>query len=59
MLKPLDRYGRWLEQIGRYTTARLLYARALTIAEQAGGRGSVARVSIRCWASRAATGSNS
>jgi len=41
MLKPLDRYGRWLEQLGRYTTARLLYARALTIAEQAGGRGSV------------------
>jgi tetratricopeptide (TPR) repeat protein len=40
MLKPLDRYGQWLEQIGRYTSARLLYARALTIAEQAGGRGS-------------------
>jgi TonB family protein len=39
MLKPLDRYGRWLEQIGRYTSARLLYARALTIAEQTGGRG--------------------
>ncbi len=39
MLKPLDRYGRWLEQIGRYASARLLYARALTIAEQAGGRG--------------------
>jgi tetratricopeptide (TPR) repeat protein len=44
MLKPLDRYGRWLEQIGRYTTARLLYARALTIAETAGGRGSVLAV---------------
>ena len=41
MLKPLDRYGRWLEQLGRYTTARLLYARALTIAEQSGGRGSM------------------
>ena len=39
MLKPLDRYGRWLEQIGRYTSARLLYARALTIAEQSAGRG--------------------
>jgi TonB family protein len=39
MLKPLDRYGRWLEQLGRYTSARLLYARALTIAEQTGGRG--------------------
>jgi hypothetical protein len=44
MLKPLDRYGRWLEQLGRYTTARLLYARALTIAEQSGGRGSVLAV---------------
>jgi tetratricopeptide (TPR) repeat protein len=44
MLKPLDRYGRWLEQVGRYTTARLLYARALTIAEQSGGRGSVLAV---------------
>jgi Tetratricopeptide repeat/Gram-negative bacterial TonB protein C-terminal len=41
MLKPLERYARWLEQLGRYTTARLLYARALTIAEQSGGRGSV------------------
>ena len=44
MLKPLDRYGRWLEKIGRYTSARLLYARALTIAEQTSGRGSLAAV---------------
>ena len=44
MLAPLDRYGRWLEKLGRYTTARLLYARALTIAEQAGGRGSMLAV---------------
>ena len=44
MLQPLDRYGRWLEQIGRYTSARLLYARALTIAEQTAGRGSVTAV---------------
>jgi TonB family protein len=44
MLKPLDRYGRWLEQIGRYTSARLLYARALTIAEQTAGRGSLTAV---------------
>ena len=44
MLKPLDRYGRWLEQLHRYTTARLLYARALTIAEQTGGRGTVLAV---------------
>jgi tetratricopeptide (TPR) repeat protein len=45
MLGPLDRYARWLEKIGRYTTARLLYARALSIAEKAMGRGSVATVS--------------
>src|SRR4029453_12811455 len=44
MLKPLDRYGHWLERQGRYTTARLLYARALTIAEQSGGRGTVLAV---------------
>jgi len=44
MLGPLDRYGRWLEQIGRYTSARLLYARALTIAEQTAGRGSLTAV---------------
>lgn len=44
MLGPLDRYGRWLEQIGRYTSARLLYARALTIAEQNSGRGSMLAV---------------
>ena len=44
MLVPLDRYGRWLEQIGRYTSARLLYARALTIAEQTEGRGTITAV---------------
>jgi hypothetical protein len=44
MLGPLDRYARWLERIGRYTSARLLYARALTIAEQSSGRGSMAAV---------------
>jgi tetratricopeptide (TPR) repeat protein len=44
MLQPLDRYGRWLETIGRYTSARLLYARALTIAEQTSGRGSMTAV---------------
>ena len=44
MLKPLDRYGRWLEAIGRYTSARLLYARALTIAEQTSGRGTLVAV---------------
>ena len=44
MLTPLDRYGRWLEAIGRYTSARLLYARALTIAEQTSGRGTLVAV---------------
>jgi TonB family protein len=44
MLKPLDRYARWLEKLGRYTSARLLYARALTIAEQTGGRGTMLAV---------------
>ena len=45
MLGPLDRYARWLERIGRYTTARLLYARALSIAERTAGRGSLQTVS--------------
>lgn len=44
MLKPLERYARWLEKVGRYTSARLLYARALTIAEQFGGRDSILAV---------------
>jgi tetratricopeptide (TPR) repeat protein len=37
LLRPLDRYAHWTERMGRYTTARALYARALTIAEQVGG----------------------
>ena len=37
LLRPLDRYARWTERMGRYTTARALYARALTIAEQVAG----------------------
>ncbi len=36
VLRPLDRYAHWLEHMGRYTTARALWARALAIAEQAG-----------------------
>jgi tetratricopeptide (TPR) repeat protein len=34
--KPLDRSAQWQEKMGRYATARALYARALQIAEQAG-----------------------
>jgi tetratricopeptide (TPR) repeat protein len=40
LLAPLDRYGSWQEKRGRYATARILYARALQIAEDSGGRGS-------------------
>ena len=36
VLRPLDRSARWQEKMGRYPTARVLYARALQIAEQAG-----------------------
>jgi len=36
VVRPLDRSARWQEKMGRYPTARILYARALTIAEQAG-----------------------
>jgi TonB family protein len=36
VVQPLDRSARWQEKRGRYPTARILYARALTIAEQAG-----------------------
>lgn len=34
LLEPLDRYARWFEFVGRYSTARGLHARALQIAEQ-------------------------
>jgi TonB family protein len=44
VLRPLDRSAHWQERIGRYTTARVLYARALQIAEQAGGSGSIRTV---------------
>jgi tetratricopeptide (TPR) repeat protein len=36
VVRPLNRSARWQETMGRYPTARILYARALTIAEQAG-----------------------
>ena len=54
MLKPLDRYGRWLEQLGRYTTC------APALCPRAHHRGAVRRARLaarrgaRCWASRAA-----
>src|SRR5262249_47675085 len=44
VLDPLDRYGQWMERMGRYTTARVLYARALEIAEQHGGQTSILTV---------------
>ena len=34
--RPLNRSAHWQEKMGRYPTARALYARALQIAEQAG-----------------------
>ena len=34
VLRPLNRSAHWQERMGRYTTARILYARALQIAEQ-------------------------
>lgn len=34
LIEPLDRYARWFESIGRYTTARGLHARALQLAER-------------------------
>ncbi len=39
MLGPLDRYASWLESVRRYTSARAIYARALSIAEEIGGQG--------------------
>ena len=44
VLRPLDRYAHWLEHMGRYGTARALWARALAIAEQA-GRGTLLVIS--------------
>jgi tetratricopeptide (TPR) repeat protein len=40
LISPLDRYAAWQEKRGRYATARVLYARALQIAEDSGGSGS-------------------
>ena len=34
--RPLNRSAHWQEKIGRYATARILYARSLQIAEQVG-----------------------
>jgi tetratricopeptide (TPR) repeat protein len=44
VLRPLDRSAHWQERMGRYTTARVLYARALQIAEQAQGGTSIRTV---------------
>lgn len=34
LLEPLDRFARWYESVGRYSTARGLHARALQLAER-------------------------
>lgn len=44
LLDPLDRYAKWLETTGRYTTSRALHARALSIAEKSSGATSIATV---------------
>lgn len=44
LMRPLDRYARWTERMGRYATSRALYARVLTIAEQVGGSNSMLTV---------------
>jgi tetratricopeptide (TPR) repeat protein len=36
VIRPVDRYARWLEHMGRYPSARAEYARELIIAERAG-----------------------
>ena len=38
VIRPVDRYARWLEHMGRYPSARAQYAHELTIAEGAGSR---------------------
>ncbi|MFL6601243.1 MAG: tetratricopeptide repeat protein [Steroidobacteraceae bacterium] len=44
VLRPFNRAAHWHERMGRYATARILYARALQIAEQAGGSESLRTV---------------
>jgi hypothetical protein len=44
VLRPLARSAHWQERMGRFTTARVLYARALQIAEQAEGDASLRTV---------------
>ncbi len=36
LARPLERYARWLERMGRYPAARAQYARELTVAENSG-----------------------
>lgn len=45
LLEPLDRYARWFEFVGRYTTARGIHARALQIVEQSPPENMLAGVS--------------
>ena len=44
LMRPLNEYARWAERMGRYTTARALYARSLTIVEQVRGPNSMLTV---------------
>src|SRR5882757_9502308 len=44
VLRSLDRSAHWQEKMGRYATARILYARALQIAEQAGAGAAISTV---------------
>lgn len=40
LLAPIDRFARWFEYVGRYSTARGLHARALQLVESRAGRNS-------------------
>jgi tetratricopeptide (TPR) repeat protein len=44
VIRPLDRSAHWQERMGHYGTARILYARALQIAEQAGPGAAISTV---------------
>jgi TonB family protein len=44
VMRPLNRSAHWQERMRRYTTARILYARALQIAEQSSGSDSIRTV---------------
>src|SRR4029079_19770950 len=41
LLEPLDNYARWNEAMGQYSAARLLHARAVSIADDKLGSGNL------------------